>query len=179
MSPKADIHNQLQALISSCIDEGDYDPAEDYVKDPFCRRTLHTASLAIEEIDTLRARVAELEAERADYKKLIADELAETFQLFGILGLNTADDFGTKTAIVVVRERIDSIKADRDRWKAIANKRHLLLLDLEWVIDAKDGDGSYCPYCMSMDDEVHVAGCKMAEAIAESARAANGEGKHE
>ena len=59
MSPKADIHNQLQALISSCIDEGDYDPAEDYVKDPFCRRTLHTASLAIEEIDALRARVAE------------------------------------------------------------------------------------------------------------------------
>lgn len=57
----ADIHSQLQALISSCIDEGDYDPAEDYIKDPFCRRTMHTASLAINEIDTLRARVAELE----------------------------------------------------------------------------------------------------------------------
>ena len=52
----ADIHSQLQALISSCIDEGDYDPAEDYIKDPFCRRTMHTASLAINEIDTLRAR---------------------------------------------------------------------------------------------------------------------------
>jgi len=59
----ADIHSQLQALISSCIDEGDYDPAEDYIKDPFCRRTMHTASLAINEIDTLRARVEELEAE--------------------------------------------------------------------------------------------------------------------
>lgn len=65
------------------------------------------------------------------------------------------------------------LEAERDRWKAIAEKRHAILLDLEWIIDAKDGDGSYCPYCMSMDDEVHVAGCKMAEAIAESARAAN------
>jgi hypothetical protein len=69
------------------------------------------------------------------------------------------------------------LEAQRDRWKAIAEKRHAILLDLEWVVDAKDGDGSYCPYCMSMDDEVHVAGCKMAEAIAESARAANGGGE--
>lgn len=75
---------------------------------------------AAREIERLRARVAELEAECADYKKLIADELAETFKLFGILGLNTADDFGTKTAIVAVRERIEVIKADRDRWKAEA-----------------------------------------------------------
>lgn len=65
MSDKADVHSQLLALISSCIDEGDYDPAEDYIKDPFCRRTMHTASLAINEIDTLRARVAELEAAAA------------------------------------------------------------------------------------------------------------------
>ena len=63
MSDKADVHSQLLALISSCIDEGDYDPAEDYITDPFSRRTMHTASLAINEIDTLRARVDELEAE--------------------------------------------------------------------------------------------------------------------
>jgi hypothetical protein len=72
---------------------------------------------------------------------------------------------------------VEVLEAQRDRWKAIAEKRHAILLDLEWVVDAKDGDGSYCPYCMSMDDEVHVAGCKMAEAIAESARAANGGGE--
>ena len=58
----------MLALISSCIDEGDYDPAEDYIKDPFCRRTMHTASLAINEIDTLRARVDELEADRDRWK---------------------------------------------------------------------------------------------------------------
>lgn len=68
----------------------------------------------------LRARMAELEADNADFKKLIADELAETFRLFGAVGLNEADDFGTKTAIEAVRERIESIKADRDRWKAEA-----------------------------------------------------------
>lgn len=68
------------------------------------------------------------------------------------------------------------LEAERDRWKAIAEKRHAILLDLEWIIDAKDGDGSYCPYCMSMDDEVHVAGCKMAEAIAESANVENTNG---
>ena len=76
-----------------------------------------------------------------------------------------------------LRARGAELEAQRDRWKAIAEKRHAILLDLEWVVDAKDGDGSYCPYCMSMDDEVHVAGCKMAEAIAESARAANGGGE--
>jgi len=76
-----------------------------------------------------------------------------------------------------LRARVAELEAQRDRWKAIAEKRHAILLDLEWVVDAKDGDGSYCPYCMSMDDEVHVAGCKMAEAIAESARAANGGGE--
>ena len=129
------------------------------------------------EVERLRARVAELEADNADFKKLIADELAETFRLFGAVGLNEADDFGTKTAIEAVRERIESIKADRDRWKTVAEKRHAIMLDLEWVVDAKDGDGSYCPYCMSMDDEVHVAGCKMAEAIAESSRAANERGE--
>lgn len=72
------------------------------------------------EVERLRARVAELEADNADFKKLIADELAETFRLFGAVGLNEADDFGTKTAIEAVRERIESIKADRDRWKAEA-----------------------------------------------------------
>ncbi len=79
--------------------------------------------------------------------------------------------------ITRLRARVAELEAQRDRWKAIAEKRHAILLDLEWVVDAKDGDGSYCPYCMSMDDEVHVAGCKMAEAIAESARAANGGGE--
>lgn len=79
--------------------------------------------------------------------------------------------------IARLRARVAELEAQRDRWKAIAEKRHAILLDLEWVVDAKDGDGSYCPYCMSMDDEVHVAGCKMAEAIAESARAANGGGE--
>ena len=79
--------------------------------------------------------------------------------------------------ITRLRARVAELEAQRDRWKAIAEKRHAILLDLEWVVDAKDGDGSYCPYCMSMDDEVHVAGCKMAEAIAESARAANERGE--
>lgn len=70
-----------------------------------------------------------------------------------------------------------AMEAERDAWKAVAKKRHAILLDLEWKIDADDGDESYCPYCMSMDDEVHVAGCKMAEAIAESSRAANERGE--
>ena len=81
------------------------------------------------------------------------------------------------TCVYELARRLEAAEADRDSWKAIAEKRHAILLDLEWVVDAKDGDGSYCPYCMSMDDEVHVAGCKMAEAIAESARAANGGGE--
>ena len=69
------------------------------------------------DIERLRARVAEREADIADYKKLIADELAETLKLFAVVGLNEADDFGTKTAIEAVRERVESIKADRDSWK--------------------------------------------------------------
>lgn len=66
------------------------------------------------------------------------------------------------------------LEADRDRWKAIAEKRHAILLDLEWC---KESDESYCPCCMAIDGETHIAGCKMAEAIAESARAANGGGE--
>lgn len=71
-----------------------------------------------------------------------------------------------------LRARVAELEKERDSWKAIAEKRHAILLDLEWKIDADDGDESYCPLCMIMDGEAHVAGCKMAEAIAESARAA-------
>ena len=98
---------------------------------------------------------------------------ANTNKYPGFQNLNTE----AAAEIERLRARVAELEAQRDRWKAIAEKRHAILLDLEWVVDAKDGDGSYCPYCMSMDDEVHVAGCKMAEAIAESARAANGGGE--
>ena len=78
-----------------------------------------------------------------------------------------------------LRARVAELETQRDRWKAIAEKRHEILRNLEWSsYDHDDEDyGSYCPCCTSMDDEVHVAGCKMAEAIAESARAANGGGE--
>ena len=68
------------------------------------------------------------------------------------------------------------MEAERDRWKAIAEKRHEILRNLEWSSYDHDDEeyGSYCPCCTSMDDEAHVAGCKMAEAIAESSRAASG-----
>ena len=92
MSDTADVHSQLLALIGSCDSEGGYDPAEDYITDPFSRRVMHTASLAIEEIDILSARVAELEVDNADAKRHIAEELAETFKLsmFTCLRVNTA-----------------------------------------------------------------------------------------
>lgn len=50
----ADIVPILGALCSSCIDEGDYDPAEDYIKDPFCRRVNAAAGQAIETIQEMR-----------------------------------------------------------------------------------------------------------------------------
>ena len=75
-----------------------------------------------------------------------------------------------------LRARVAELEAERDRWKAIAEKRHEILRNLEWSsYDHDDEDyGSYCPCCTSMDDEAHVAGWKMAEAIAESSRAASG-----
>ena len=85
------------------------------------------------------------------------------------------------TEIERLRVRVAELEAERDRWKAIAENRHAILLDLEWSsYDHDDEDyGSYCPCCTSMDDEAHVAGCKMAEAIAESSRAASGEVPHD
>lgn len=50
----ADIIPILGALCSSCIDEGDYDYAEDYIKDPFCRRVNAAAGQAIETIQEMR-----------------------------------------------------------------------------------------------------------------------------
>ena len=75
-----------------------------------------------------------------------------------------------------LRARVAELEAERDRWKAIAEKRHEILRNLEWSSYDHDDEeyGSYCPCCTSMDDEAHVAGCKMAEAIAESSRAASG-----
>lgn len=108
-------------------------------------QNLNTEAAA--EIERLRARVAELEADNADFKKLIADELAETFRLFGTLGLNEADDFGTKTAIEAVRERIESIKADRDRWKAEAMAAETYIHQLTW--NKKESDPAYYAYVSS------------------------------
>ena len=101
----ADIHSQLQALISSCIDEGDYDPAEDYIKDPFCRRTMHTASLAINEIDTLRARVAELEGQ---HKGLVIQNAT----------LRQRPDLPADR--IPAANRVAELEAERGRWKAEA-----------------------------------------------------------
>lgn len=128
----ADIHSQLQALISSCIDEGDYDPAEDYIKDPFCRRTMHTASLAINEIDTLRARVAELEAAesalvRHGFRKCniaacncgswhhvggLAERFDEIASDLSDAGYPLSNDNGH-----IARRALASLVASRDSWK--------------------------------------------------------------
>lgn len=59
----ADIVPILGALCSSCIDEGDYDPAEDYIKDPFCRRVNAAAGQAIETIQEMRDLLEEAAAE--------------------------------------------------------------------------------------------------------------------
>lgn len=134
--------------------------------------TLETATNAAAEIERLRARVAELKAERNEARSVL-----KKWEYAALKNYPKGRAWtGTPAQILSVFVDVaTSAEKSHNRWKAIAEKRHAILLDLEWIIDAKDGDGSYCPYCMSMDDEVHVAGCKMAEAIAKSARAANGE----
>jgi hypothetical protein len=64
------------------------------------------------------------------------------------------------------------LRAELAAWKAVAEKRHAILLDLEWCKDSSDGEDAYCPCCMVFDTEKHVAGCRVDEAIAASSRAA-------
>lgn len=43
-----------------------------------------------------------------------------------------------------------------------------ILRSLEWNKDPEDEEAC-CPYCMTLDGELHSAGCKMAEAMAQAA----------
>jgi len=81
---------------------------------------------------------------------------------------------GTEAAAEIerLRDRVKELEAELAAWKAVAEKRHAILLDLEWCVDCHDGYDSYCPFCVAFDGEKHTAGCKMDEAIAQSSRAA-------
>ena len=48
------------------------------------------------------------------------------------------------------------------------NKLREILRSLEWDKDSEDEEAC-CPYCMTLDGELHNAGCKMAEAMAQAA----------
>lgn len=61
-----------------------------------------------------------------------------------------------------------------ERWKRLSDRRHELLLSLEWCGRQQDDDEDYCAACMSCDGEKHSPECAIALAIAESSRAANG-----
>lgn len=77
--------------------------------------------------------------------------------------------------------RVAELEADRDRWKAVAEKRHEIIESLEWCMDSMDEDGTFrrCPTCSAFEPETHESDCAVAEAIAASARAANGENANE
>ena len=73
--------------------------------------------------------------------------------------------------------RVAELEASRDSWKRIAEKRHAIMLGLEWTTCDDRSSYPFCDWCNAAKERGHNAGCVMAEAIAESARAANGGGE--
>jgi hypothetical protein len=55
MADKPDILTIIAAAMGACATEGEYDPTDDYIKDPFCRRVHAVLGQAAAEIDRLRA----------------------------------------------------------------------------------------------------------------------------
>lgn len=49
-----DLIAALGNLCSQAITEGDYDPENDIIRDPFCRNVNEVAGLAISDLETLR-----------------------------------------------------------------------------------------------------------------------------
>lgn len=50
----SDITGQLGELCQQAFNEGDHDPAEDLLRDPFCRKVNEVCGMAMEEIARLR-----------------------------------------------------------------------------------------------------------------------------
>ena len=67
MSDKPDLMNIIEAAMNTCHAEGDYDPENDYIKDPLCRRVYHALGQSAAEITRLRDAVRVLGAE---YQKI-------------------------------------------------------------------------------------------------------------
>ncbi len=63
MSDKPDLMNIIEAAMNTCHAEGDYDPENDYIKDPLCRRVYHALGQSAAEITRLRDAVRVLGAE--------------------------------------------------------------------------------------------------------------------
>lgn len=54
-----DLIAALGNLCSQAITEGDYDPENDIIRDPFCRNVNEVAGLTISELETLREVLTE------------------------------------------------------------------------------------------------------------------------
>ncbi len=57
MNDKPDLLNIIEAAMNTCHAEGDYDPENDYIKDPLCRRVYHALGQSAAEITRLREAV--------------------------------------------------------------------------------------------------------------------------
>jgi hypothetical protein len=66
MSDKPDLLNIIEAAMNTCHAEGDYDPENDYIKDPLCRRVYHALGQSAAEIARLREAVRVLGAVVSD-----------------------------------------------------------------------------------------------------------------
>jgi hypothetical protein len=84
VNDKPDLLNIIEAAMNTCHAEGDYDPENDYIKDPLCRRVYHALGQSAAEITRLRDAVRVLGADLLVCRKIAAFPIKYHVYLNGV-----------------------------------------------------------------------------------------------